>query len=123
MWGPPHHKRVDGRAPDGRIAALATHATRADESPSPCERGRTQGGRPARLRVVRDGTERRGDVPPLGEGSGANQEPRPLDIAGVDRQACEGGRNGGRGGTHGGHRGASFLGNDSVSVHGQVGEQ
>jgi hypothetical protein len=77
----------------------------------------------ALLWVVPYGAERRGDDPPLGEGSGANQEPRPLDIAGVNRQACEGGRNGDGGGTHWGHRGESLLGNDSVSVRDQVGKQ
>jgi hypothetical protein len=73
--------------------------------------------------VVRKETERQGDVPPLREGSGADQEPLTIDIAGVDRQAYEGWRNGDGGGTHGCHWGASLLGNDSVAVNGQVDQQ
>ena len=61
--------------------------------------------------------ERRGDVPPLREGSGADQEPLSIDIAGVDQQASEGWRNGDGGGAHGCHWGASLLGNDSISVN------
>jgi hypothetical protein len=109
--------------PERLFVNLANGTVRADKSPLPRGRGRTQGRRRALLWVVLYGAERRGNVTPLGEGSRADQEPRPLDIAGVDRQTCEGGRNGDGGGTHGCHRGESLLGNDSVSVNVQVGEQ